>query len=195
MTTQTRQINLTQRKVVSGIGMTVLLVSFAMLFASLLLGYIIFRLSNEVWPPMGMEVVPLTLPTVSTFIIAVSSLLFHNMQTAYEGKIMGKAKMSYILTFALGCLFMYAQFKLWQQMGDIGLYVSGGVFPSLMYTLTWVHAAHIVMGLLALLLLVPTILMSGLYSDEKMVWIINIGKFWHFLGIVWLIMYFVMFVF
>ncbi len=193
MTVQAKKINLTQRKVVSGIGMTVILVSFAMLFASLLLGYVIFRLSNEVWPPMGMETVPLMLPSLSTVIIIASSLMFHNMQTSYEAKGSTRSKLYYFLTLSLGCLFMYVQFELWQEMADIGLYVSGGVFPSLMYTLTWVHAGHIVMALAALLTLIPAIFDS--YADEKMIWIINIGKFWHFLGIIWLIMYFVMFVF
>ena len=40
---------------VSAIGMTVLLISFAMLFATLLLGYIVFRLTTDTWPPQGYE--------------------------------------------------------------------------------------------------------------------------------------------
>lgn len=88
---------------------------------------------------------------------------------------------------------MGVQFLLWGQMADIGLYVSAGVFPSLLYALTWVHAGHIVVALLALLLLVPAVFKD--YSDEKIIWVQNIGKFWHFLGIIWFIMFVVMFVF
>ena len=35
------------------LAMTVVLVSFTMLFASLFLMYMVYRVTNSVWPPMG----------------------------------------------------------------------------------------------------------------------------------------------
>ena len=78
-------------------------------------------------------------------------------------------------------------------MGAHGLYVSGGVFQSLFYSLTWIHAAHIASAIVSLFVLVPTVVSQ--YDQNKEIWIENIGKFWHFLGIVWLLMYVIMFVF
>ncbi len=193
MKTANGTIHLDKRRAVSNIGMIVILVSFAMLFAALLLGYVVFRLTNEVWPPMGMQTVPLTLPFVSTVIIGVSSLMYINFEKSFNAKDVNNSKKYFFLTFLLGLAFMGVQFLLWGQMADIGLYVSAGVFPSLLYALTWVHAGHIVVALLALLLLVPAVFKD--YSDEKIIWVQNIGKFWHFLGIIWFIMFVVMFVF
>ncbi|MEE3080388.1 MAG: cytochrome c oxidase subunit 3 [Bdellovibrionota bacterium] len=193
MKTANGTLHLDKRRAVSNIGMVVILVSFAMLFAALLLGYVVFRLTNEVWPPMGMQTVPLTLPFVSTVIIGVSSLMYMNFEKSFNAKDVNNSKKYFFLTLLLGLAFMGVQFLLWGQMADIGLYVSAGVFPSLLYALTWVHAGHIVVALLALLLLVPAVFKD--YSDEKIIWVQNIGKFWHFLGIIWFIMFVVMFVF
>ena len=48
MKTANGTLHLDKRRAVSNIGMVVILVSFAMLFAALLLGYVVFRLTNEV---------------------------------------------------------------------------------------------------------------------------------------------------
>lgn len=185
--------NLERRKAVSSIGMIIILVSFAMLFAALLLGYAVFRLTNEVWPPMGMEMVPIALPLLSTLVIAASSVTYINFEKNYSLGNQSTVKISYFLTLILGIAFMAVQFQLWDQMADMGLYVSAGIFPSLLYTLTWVHAAHIVMAILALLALLPAVFKE--HTDTKIIWIQNIGKFWHFLGIIWLIMFAVIFAF
>lgn len=181
------------KKAVSSIGMIVLLTSFAMLFATLLLGYLIFRLTSEVWPPMGIDPISLTIPSLSTLIIALSSMTYVKFQNIYASKNLKGLKIFYGLTLAAGILFLIAQLALWQSMQSHGLYVSGGIFQSLFYSLTWIHAAHIVAALLSLLILIPTVF--GNYNEDKEIWIQNIGKFWHFLGIVWLIMYVIMFVY
>lgn len=185
--------NLEGKKAVSSIGMTVLLISFTMLFATLLLGYIVFRLTNDVWPPMGMERVPLTLPTLSTLVIGVSSFFLVMFEKAFMENKKSKMQLHFLLTLALGLGFMVIQFMLWGSLRDVGLYVSGGIFPSMIYSLTWIHAAHIVSGIFALLLLLP-VLFKG-YVTDRVVWVQNIGKFWHFLGAVWFFMYVIMFVF
>ncbi|EQC43212.1 cytochrome c oxidase subunit 3 [Bacteriovorax sp. Seq25_V] len=181
------------KKIVSSIGMIVLLISFTMLFATLLLGYVVFRMTSEVWPPMGIQRISLVLPTISTIIIALSSLTYFNFEKSYKAKELKNAKLNFALTFLAGLAFMFVQVTLWQSMKLQGLYVTGGIFPSMFYALTWVHAAHIVMAIFALLLIVPSLLKG--YVATKELWVENIGKFWHFLGIVWFVMYIIMFVF
>ncbi|OIQ18586.1 MAG: hypothetical protein BM556_10055 [Bacteriovorax sp. MedPE-SWde] len=185
--------NIEGRKAVSSIGMTVLLVSFAMLFATLLLGYVVFRLTNDVWPPMGLKRIPLTLPTISTFIIGVSSLFFYNFEKAFNRNNLKMMRLQFGLTLLMGVCFMLVQFELWSSMKELGLYVSGGAYPSLFFSLTWIHAAHIVMALISLFFLVPTL--STGFREDRITWVMNVGKFWHFLGLIWLVMYIVMFVY
>lgn len=181
------------RKLTSSIAMIVILVSFTMLFASMLLGYSVYRFTVDVWPPMGMPRIPLTIPMVSTFIIALSSATLVLFESSFEKKNLKAMRAYFSLTFLLGLGFMFVQLQLWNSMAAMGLHASGGVFPSLFYALTWTHAAHIVAGLIALLFLLP-VAAKG-YSVEKIAWVQNVSKFWHFLGVVWLVMFIVMFVF
>ncbi|MCO4792962.1 MAG: cytochrome c oxidase subunit 3 [Bacteriovoracaceae bacterium] len=182
------------RRLASSIAMTVVLVSFSMLFASLFLGYAYYRITSPVWPPMGMSKVDLYFPTLSTFAILLSSLSFVIFKTKYLGGGSAKKTLPWLgLTIFLGLGFMFTQFSLWADLSGKGFYASSGVFQSLVYAFTWIHAAHIVMAILALVWLVPTTLKNECTITEENK-VNNIGKFWHFLGVIWLLMYFIIFV-
>ena len=60
------------KDVANSIAMVITLVSFTMLFAVFFLGYAIFRLNAQEWPPMGMNKVGLGIPSLSTLIIILS---------------------------------------------------------------------------------------------------------------------------
>jgi cytochrome c oxidase subunit 3 len=182
------------KRLVSSIAMLVVLVSFSMLFASLFLGYSYYRITSEVWPPMGMEKVDLLFPTMSTFAIVISSFTFMVFKAKYLGGGAFKKTLPWLIaTIALGVTFMYTQFALWGDLKSKGFYASSGVFHSLVYSFTWIHAAHIVVALLALIYLIPvTMKKDCTISEENKV--NNVGKFWHFLDVIWLLMYFIIFV-
>lgn len=174
--------------------MAVALVSFSMLFAALMLGYAVFRITAESWPPMGMAPVPLTFPLLSTFFILLSSLTFHLFQKNFEAELKTPARRWLSLTVLLGLAFMGSQYLLWQQMiHELGYVVETGVFASLIHTFTWVHAAHIVAALLWLLFLFPAVALKSepaVYENR----VFSAGKFWHFLDLIWIIMFVSLFV-
>lgn len=179
------------RQITSSIAMTVILVAFSMLFASLFLGFTVFRLTTPAWPPMGFERIDLFLPTVSTIIIALSSFSYWKFESVFLVNGIEK-KLWFSLTAFLGLAFMITQVLLWSDLHSKGIYVQDGIFPSIIYSFTWVHAAHVVVAWLVLFYLVPT-LKSDLVIEDYEIRVFNIGKFWHFLGVVWLIMYITMF--
>ncbi len=98
------------------------------------------------------------------------------------------------LTILFGLLFFGSQVFLWESLKSAGIYASSGIFPSLVYTFTWVHVAHIVMAIILLFWLVPVVKGQNLSIKEENK-VLSIGKFWHFLGIIWLIIFFAIFVF
>ena len=55
------------------LAMTVALISWSMLFATLLLGYFVYRFSQTVWPPLGVSSVPLLWPNLSLISVLASS--------------------------------------------------------------------------------------------------------------------------
>lgn len=164
-------------KLSSSIAMTMTLVSFSMLFATLFLGYISYRLTSEIWPPVGMQRLSLGLPTISTLFILLSSFTYLLFENSGERKWLG------VTTF-LGFAFMATQFLFWRDLDLSGIYVDTTIFASMIYAFTWIHAGHVVGGLLGLL-----ILLMRLGRHSSALWIKNIGQFWHFLGITWFIIF------
>lgn len=168
------------QKITSSIAMTMTLVSFTMLFATLFLGYLAYRFTSEIWPPVGMGRVDLLLPTVSTIIILLSSLSYLLFEST-------KKAMWLYLTTALGFGFMATQMLFWQGLKSVGIFVDTTVFASMIYAFTWIHAAHVVAGVLGLVTLC--------FKKTNKIWVNNVGQFWHFLGIIWFVMFLGIFVF
>ncbi len=170
------------------------LVTFGMLFAGLFLGFFVYRLTADTWPPMGMPRAPLLFPLMGLFFAFLSSISIYQ----YE-RTLAKSKLS--LTIILGLLFFAAQWLLWNELKSQGLSVSSGIFASLLHGLTWIHAAHLVLGLSFLFLVLwkhsqlkhegPEI---RFFREKHRILVKMAGNFWHFLGIVWLLIFLLLFV-
>jgi cytochrome c oxidase subunit 3 len=174
-------------RIIQNVGMVIALVSFAMLFLTLMLGFAIYRFTAPVWPPQGMGRPSLFIPTLSTLVILSSSFFYQWFLNNPN-----KNKLGLNLTFVAGLFFMGFQTWFWMDLHSKGVYTSSGIFASIIYAFTWIHAAHI---LLALGLLVWMIFISRETNENTYIVKANsIGKFWHFLGIVWLIMFVTIFV-
>jgi len=171
----------------SSVGMTVTLISFGMMFATLFLGFFLFRFSAPVWPPVEIENLPKLIPFFSTLVMALSSYTYWRMEKGIETR-----KKFWLATTVLGIMFLVGQWTLWNALAASGIFISNGAVPSMVYAFTWIHAAHIVIGLVLLLWLGHLIFRKPQALTE--VRLMNVGKFWHFLGVIWLIMYLMLFV-
>jgi cytochrome c oxidase subunit 3 len=185
-------MNLERSGLQINLAKSIVIISMAMLFATLFMGYAIYRSSAISWPPMGTQRVPLTLPGLSTLLIFVSSFFCHNISKQVIGQKFNLAHRNLNLTLALGLGFMISQSILWNQMKGLGLLASSGIFASLIYAFTWIHFAHMVAGILGLLYLKKILQPQtvNLLIKAK-----SIEHFWYFLEIVWLIMFVTLFVF
>ena len=183
------------KRAVSSIAILTALVSFTMLFATLMLGFVIYRLTAPVWPPQGMKRPDLVLPMLSTLTIAISSFCFFKFEEAMRAK---KLQLNLLQgALAFGILFMVIQGIFWNSLKSQGIFVSSGLYPSIIYAFTWIHAAHVVaayfmLGWLYLKVSKPGVLESD--SDLALMRVENVGKFWHFLGIIWVIMFVTIFI-
>jgi cytochrome c oxidase subunit 3 len=165
----------------NAIATTVALVSFSMLFATLFMGYAAFRFTSPIWPPAGVERVPLFYPLLSTLMIALSSLTLEIFRV--------KKNFSWLLVTAIfGLCFVAGQAMLWSQMRELGYMAGMTIFSSIILAFTWIHVAHMALGLLGLLWMCFP-------SGRLPIRTESLSKFWHFLGIIWLVMLVVLFVF
>ncbi len=170
-------------RLAASIATTLILVMVGMLFACLFWGFAVYRSGPDTWPPMGLPRVPAIYPAISTLIILLSSGTYWAMEKGHVSRWKG-----WSLTMLLALMFLASQLYLWNAMNGLGLYTTSGIFASLIYAFTWIHAAHIVSGLFVLIWARPSV---SNFAER----VVNVGKFWHFLTLIWLIIYFALFVF
>jgi cytochrome c oxidase subunit III len=178
-------------RITFSIGMMVALISFGMLFASLFLGFAVFRINTPVWPPMGLKRPDILIPSIGTFVIVLSSFFLEKFCRSLESF---PKKVFFFISLNLGILFVVTQFYLWNNLKSQGLLASSGIFGSLIYAFTWIHVGHMVLALSFLLFLTPLIL-RGDYKNKNKLKILNATKFWHLLAIVWILMFLFLFIF
>lgn len=123
----------------------------------------------------------------STGLIILSSLTY---MIAKRGVLQNKAKLATIflgITLTLGIAFIYLQFMGFEQMIGNGYRFTGptsSIKMSFVYLIAAVHIAHVVVGLISLLV-VLTNQLRGKYSLEEHLGFSLGETFWHFLGILW----------
>jgi cytochrome c oxidase subunit 3 len=116
-----QKIELKRKALSSSVAMTMIMVSFSMVFATLMLGYFSYRFTSDVWPPMGMQRVDLALPTTSTVLILLSSMTYFLAESSFTQNNLKKFKLFYGVTFLLGVMFMAIQSWLWFSLKKNGL--------------------------------------------------------------------------
>ena len=186
-------LSLDKQRVISSIVVTTLLVSFSMLFATLFLIYALYRMTAMVWPPGGQEIPHVWWATLSTFIILGSSISLIQFQKRMESA--RPSQGWFAVTFFLGIIFLLSQWGVWGTLKTLGVYADTSILASIMYAFTWIHGAHIVLGLIFFLTLIPLVMAKEHSAIGKYFIRFQIAnKFWHFLGIIWLVMYIILFV-
>src|SRR4051794_21579431 len=99
----------------NSVAMTVTLISFGMMFATLFLGFFLVRFNAPVWPPVEIENLPKLIPFFSTIVMALSSFTYWKMEKETE-----KRKTFWLLTVTLGILFLVSQWTLWNTLAASG---------------------------------------------------------------------------
>ncbi len=172
----------------ASLGMIVFLASWAMMFAAFFFAYLFARSKAVVWPPVGLPRLPVAMPAVNTLVMLASSGTFVlAIQRIKRGN--RKAFQQYTaLTFGLGALFLALQAMVWRDVGAQGLSVSDGVYGAVFYAFTALHALHVVAGLMVLAwVLVRSF--TGTYSEHNHTNVRVSAMFWHFVDVVWLLMF------
>lgn len=172
------------------LGMVVLLASLSFLFIASLVGFAIIRLRQPVWPPEGMSSVP-DLMWVSTALILVSSLTMQLCIHAARSHNALVLRSGILATSLLALAFLIMQVICWVEFlpaarGSKELYVF------LFYFMTALHWAHVIGGVGPMAYLThKAFIRSGPELPNK--GILYIGLYWHFLDVVWLILFAVIF--
>jgi cytochrome c oxidase subunit III len=178
----------------SSLGMVIFLASWAMMFSALFFAYAFVRARAVTWPPFGMPHLPVLLPAVNTVVLLASSFTFARGLRALERGNRSELTRMVGLTFVLGAAFLALQLHVWRAVAASGLTVqSGGIYGSIFYALTVFHALHVVVGLLILLWVFVRSL-RGKYTEHNHINVRLCTMFWHFVDVVWVLMFVTLYV-
>jgi len=176
----------------AALGMALFIGSWTMAFASLFLSLMILRHRQPVWPPEGVILPSFGLALGATIVLLASSALLH--WAVLLGK-RGQKGFALCWSLALGLALVFAglQTWLWLDLMAAGRGPSSGIYESLFYGLTWFHALHVACGLIGLLWVMAGIA-SRRYGPLRIIAPQNVGVFWHFVDVVWLVLFVTLFI-
>ena len=181
------------------LGTIVFLCSEALLFSGLISSYLVVRQAGGFWnwPPNfgdGIELPPMPklLTGINTVILVSSSFVYHFAEVAVKK---GKSGASWILLAALmGATFVGIQCVEWTHLYHEGLWFNkGGVYGSTFFTLTGFHGAHVCVGVLLILWCFFLQVTRRTFTPKRHVALENVGLYWHFVDVVWVILYTVLY--
>jgi cytochrome c oxidase subunit 3 len=167
------------------LGMLLFIISEVMVFGAFFTAYFFIRVAQgDPWPAPGTSL-PVEVAGVNTAILVSSSFTIHWAQSSIaKGNRFG-LKAGILLTFLLGCTFLFIQIN---EYANIGFAPQDGAQQTIFYSLTGLHGAHVFIGL-CLLLFVTIRSFRGHYSPEQHRGVEVPGIYWHFVDIMWLIVY------
>ena len=167
------------------LGMFLFIASEVMLFGSFFTAYFFVRVANGTpWPTPGHEL-PVFVAGINTIILVSSSFTMHwALQSIKRGNRTG-LQAGLTLTFLLGLTFLLTQVL---EYSRVGFAPYTDAFGTIFFCLTGLHGAHVFVGL-TLLLAATTRAYRGHYSAEHHHGVEIPGIYWHFVDVMWIVVY------
>jgi cytochrome c oxidase subunit III len=169
------------------LGMLLFIISEVMVFGAFFTAYFFIRVVavDHTWFPIDGKDLPVAVAGVNTAILVSSSLTMHWAQTSIKNGNRFGLRAGMLTTFLLGATFLFIQIN---EYVHIGFSPQDHAYGSVFYGLTGLHGAHVTIGLV-LLGMVTVRSFRGHFSPEEHRGVEVPGIYWHFVDIMWIIVY------
>ena len=171
----------------SVLGMFLFIASEIMLFGSFFTVYFFDRVVNPTttqWPPEGF-IRPWFIALVNTCILVTSSFTVHWATQSIKRGHRAGLQAGLVLTFLLGLTFLLTQVIEYHRLG---FNTGDGAFAATFFGLTGLHGAHVAVGL-TILLIMTIRAFRGHFSPEHHHGVELGGIYWHFVDVMWVVVY------
>ncbi len=163
------------------------LCSDAMSFAGLLAAYAAVRMGNPAWPvPAEHLDVPLT--AVNTFILICSSVTMVKALSAIRRGSQKGLVLWLLGTIVGGSTFLGIQAFEWTHQITHGLSIQGNLFGATFYILTGFHGCHVLSGVIYLTCIAIKSARGGYTADHNSP-VEIVGLYWHFVDLIWILVF------
>ena len=132
---------------------------------------------------------PFWLPTINTALLLSSGV---TLTIAHHALLAGQRARTIAfmwVTVLLGVVFLCVQgYEYYHAYADLNLKLSSGVYGSTFFMLTGFHGFHVLVGML-MLLFITLRLMKGHFTPQRHFGFEGAAWYWHFVDVVWLGLY------
>jgi heme/copper-type cytochrome/quinol oxidase subunit 3 len=171
------------------IGIWLFLASEVMLFGALFASYILLRVGAPTWPE-GSEILNVPLATVNTVVLISSSVTMVMAWASLMRKDFGKFRLYMGGTVALGLVFLVIKYIEYTAKFEHHLYPSTSTFLAIYFTLTGLHGLHVLGGMAVnAYFLFPGAKMWKTAPQQFTNRVETAGLFWHFVDLVWIFLF------
>jgi cytochrome c oxidase subunit 3 len=132
---------------------------------------------------------PFWLPTINTALLLSSGVTLTIAHHALRDGKRGKTIAFMWMTVLLGLTFLFVQgYEYAHAYSDLNLKLTSGIYGSTFYMLTGFHGFHVFVGML-MLLFITLRLQKGHFTAERHFGFEGAAWYWHFVDVVWLGLY------
>lgn len=136
---------------------------------------------------------PFWLPTINTALLLTSGV---TLTIAHHALVAGNRTktISFMwMTVVLGSVFLFVQgYEYYHAYHELNLKMTSGIYGSTFYMLTGFHGFHVFIGML-MLLFITLRLQKGHFTSERHFGFEGAAWYWHFVDVVWLGLYIVIY--
>jgi cytochrome c oxidase subunit 3 len=173
------------------VGMTCLIIAESAIFTIFVVAYL-FYLGKSQNGPRPQQV--LELPILNSICLLSSSVTITFAVHALRKGDTKRFNLWWLVTIALGAYFLFGTGREWQHLiRDEGLTIQTNLFGTTFYSLVGLHASHVVVGLLALLM-VMAFALAGSVKQEHAERAHVLSLYWHFVDVVWIVVFTVVYI-
>jgi cytochrome c oxidase subunit III len=167
------------------LGVYLFIISETMLFGSFFTAYFFVRVvGNEQWPPEPFSF-PVNIALMNTFILVFSSVVMHWSLVSIKRGNRAGLQAGLAITFLMGLTFLSTQVN---EYFKAGFSIHDGAFASVFYGLTGLHGLHVFVGL-TLLAIMNMRTLRGHFSPQAHMGVEMAGIYWHFVDVMWIIVF------
>ena len=171
-------------------GFIVFLLSESVIFLSFFTGYIVYKLNSVDWLPSGVSGLEVREPAINTVVLVSSSFVIYIAERFLHEKNLWGFRAFWLATIAMGSYFLYGQAVEWS---NLAFGFTSGVFGGTFYLLTGFHGLHVFTGVLLQLIMLVRSFIPGNYDTGEF-GVAATSLFWHFVDVIWIILFVLIYV-
>ncbi len=158
--------------------------SESLFFASLISTYMVYK-GESVRGPFPADVFDIPLTSISTFVLLMSSLMMVLALAAVQRGDRKGSLLWLLMTAGFGMIFLGFQAYEFTHFYHAGLTIGTNLFGSSFFIMTGFHGAHVIIGVIWLLILWVQAFRGNL-GPKDAITVEVAGLYWHFVDIVWI---------